>query len=107
LHLAGYAAVPDATAALVSADGRTGNTGARAIEVDANCRFHIGSVPPGRWYVFAVALYDENAWQNMDFVSAMAVQGTAATVSDNGSARVEVSLIPDDDLRRAADGVAR
>jgi hypothetical protein len=107
LHLAGDAAVPDATAVLVSADGRTGNTGARAIEVDANGRFHIGSVPPGRWYVFTVARYDENAWQNMDFVSARAVQGTAATVSDNASPRVEVSLIPDDDLRRAADGVVR
>jgi len=107
LHLSGDAAFPEATAVLVSADGQTGNTGARSAAIDPGGRFRFSPVPPGRWYVFAVPHFEEGLWQNMEFVSAMSAQGAAVTVSGNTGAPVEVSLVSMDDLNRAAGGVAR
>jgi hypothetical protein len=103
----GQAAIPQATAMLVSASGITGNTGARSAPIDPNGRFQFALVPPGRWYVFAIPHFNEDPWQNMDFVRAIAGQGTAVDVPKSGSVQVEVSPISLEDLRRASDGVGR
>ena len=100
-------AIPEATAVLVSANGITANTAARGAALDRNGQFQFAPVPPGRWYVFAVPHYDEGLWQNMEFVRAVAGEGTAVQVEKSGSVQAEVSLLSMESVRRASEAVDR
>jgi hypothetical protein len=101
------AAVPEATAVLVSADGTTGNTRARGAALDRDGQFQFSPVPPGRWYVFAVPHFDEGLWQNMEFVRAVAGEGAAVQVEKSGSVQTEISLLAMETIRRASEAVGQ
>ena len=92
LH-AGDAAAGTAVAVLAPASGATGNTGVRSGSFDQNGRFQFQYVPPGRYYVWALAHYDPDHWQNMDFVIEMQASGVAVEVEKNGSAQVEIPAV--------------
>jgi hypothetical protein len=82
-----------AVAVLAPATGVTGNTGVRSAAIDQNGRFQFPFVPPGRYYVWAVARYDWDHWQNMDFVTQMQERGVAVELEKKGSAQVEVPAV--------------
>jgi hypothetical protein len=99
------------SALLVAASGQTGNTGARRAPIDENGQFHFRFVPPGRYLVFAVAVAsapnDDGVWQNADFVKEVSGRGVAADVPSKGSVRVEVGILPADDIGHAIERIHR
>lgn len=92
LH-AGDAASGTAVAVLAPASGATGNTGVRSATFDQSGHFQFQFVPPGRYYVWALAHYDPDHWQNMDFAIQMQASGVAVEVVKNGSAQVEIPAV--------------
>jgi hypothetical protein len=98
---------PGATAVLVSAGGVTGNTGARSAEIDQSGHFEFRFVPPGRYFAFVSPRFDEGLWQNMDFVREIQASGVALDVTKKGSAKVEVPMLTNDDVRHAIEKVPR
>ena len=60
--------------------------------------FSFFAVPPGRYTAFAVEQFDYNAWQNSDFVAALAGRGAAVDLNENDHKRVELTAIPASDL---------
>jgi hypothetical protein len=77
-------------AVLVSADGPTGNTGARFVRIDESGRFEFHSVPAGHWLAFAVSIPDEGHWQSREYVQQMADRGVAVVVEPAKTTSVEV-----------------
>ena len=82
-----------AAAVLAPAAGVTGNTGVRSADIDPNGGFRFPFVPPGRYYIWAVANFDPDHWQNMDFVTQMQQSGTAVEVEKKGTAQVEIRAV--------------
>ncbi len=80
-------------AVLAPASGVTGNTGVRSVAIDAKGRFQFPFVPPGRYYIWAVASYDADHWQNMDFVTQMQQHGTSVELEKKGNAQVEIPAV--------------
>jgi hypothetical protein len=60
--------------------------------------FSFFAVPPGRYTAFAVEQFDYNAWQNSDFITALAGRGAAVDLNENDHKRVELTAIPASDL---------
>jgi len=83
----------EVVAVLAPAAGVTGNTGVRSAAIDQSGHFQFSFVPPGRYYVWAVANYDADHWQNMDFVSGMQARGVAVELEQKGSAQVEIPAV--------------
>ena len=82
-----------AVAVLAAAAGVTGNTGVRSAAIDPGGRFQFPFVPPGRYYVWAIAHFDPDHWQNLDFVTQMQQRGVAVEVSERGTAQVEIPRV--------------
>ena len=84
----------DALVAIIaSANGVTGNTGARAAPIDQNGRFQFSFVAPGKYYVWATLRFDAEHWQNMDYVTQMEDGGTAVEVSKKATVQVEIPKV--------------
>jgi hypothetical protein len=94
-------------AVLVSAEGVTGNTGARGVAIDPTGHFQFPFVPPGRYFAFVAPRFDEGLWQNADFVQQVAGWGVSVDVPRKGSATVEVPILTAADLDRAIAKVPR
>jgi hypothetical protein len=98
---------PGVTAILVSADGVTANTGARSAAIDQAGRFQFRFVPPGRYFVLSATDFDEDLWQNMEFVQQIRERGVSVDVAAKGTASVEVPILEAADLRHAIEKVPR
>lgn len=98
---------PGAVAALVSAQGVTGNTGERSAEIDAAGHFQFRFVPPGRYFVFVTPTFEGNLWENVDFIHRLQERGTPVEVTKKGSVSVEPSLLKPADLDQARERIPR
>jgi protocatechuate 3,4-dioxygenase beta subunit len=97
----------EVSAVMVSADGETGNTGARCAGIDANSQFQYRFVPPGRYLVFATVNCEEDLWQNRDFITQVAGSGLAVELQKQGSVHIEVPILSAEDVQRAIEQVRR
>jgi hypothetical protein len=100
-------AIPGAVAVLVSAEGRTGNTGARGVEIGADGRFRFRFAPPGRYRVFVCERFDADLWQNMDLIELVRERGVTVDLTKKATASVEVPPIPERDIRSAIERLPR
>jgi hypothetical protein len=98
---------PGTVAALVSAQGVTGNTGERSADIDAAGHFQFRFVPPGRYFVFVTPTFDGNLWENMDFIHELQDRGTPVEVTKKGTVSVEASLLTTADLDQARERIPR
>ena len=94
-------------AILVSADGVSGNTGARSVEIDPAGQFRFRFVPPGRWLVFVSPEYDEGLWQNAEFVKQIESRGVAVSLEKKGMAHADVAPLTSEDIETAVAKVWR
>lgn len=98
---------PKLTAVLVSADGRSGNTEARAAVVDPSGKFQFHFVPPGRYYVGAIPQFDSHLWQNMEFVRQLSPRLKLVELAKKDSVQVEAPILDSLDIQRALDELPR
>src|SRR5262249_23058590 len=94
-------------AVLVSVEGRTSNTGARVVEIDAAGRFEFRFVPPGRYFVLATTAGEEGLWQNMEIVKFLSSSAASLDVTKRATLQIEAPLLSDTDVRRALQQVPR
>jgi hypothetical protein len=99
--------IPGAMAVLVSAEGRTGNTGARGVEIGADGRFRFRFAPPGRYHVFVRERFDADLWQNMDLIELIRERGVTVELAKKGTASVEVPPILEREIRSAIERLPR
>jgi hypothetical protein len=92
-------------AILVPQTVRPGDPVVRSVQVDQNGRFSMTNLPPGHYFAFAVAGFDEDLWMNRDFTAQLRSKGAEVDVPEKGSAQVQVPVIPPDAVQRAEDAV--
>jgi hypothetical protein len=91
--------------AIVAENATPGNVAVYLTTVDGQGRFTAGNLAPGKYVVFAIGKRQEWPWQNAEFVRLLREGGAAADVTDKPSAEVEVAVLTEEALRRAADQI--
>ena len=99
--------LPVYTAVLVSAAGVTGNSGVRLAPVDPDGRCRWDHVPPGRYFAWVITHFDEDLWQDMEFVELVKGRASSLELDAQGNASVTVAILPDGDVRRTMTGMAQ
>jgi hypothetical protein len=82
-----------------------GNVAVHFAEFDGQGRFTVRNLAPGKYVVFAIGKRQEWPWQNADFVRLLRESGAAADVTEKASAEVEVVVLTEEALRRAAEQI--
>jgi hypothetical protein len=92
-------------AVLVSEPLRSDDAGLLSAEVDQVGHFLFRNVPPGRYMAFAAAVFDPDVWRNPGFIKQIASRGAVLEAAENGSHRIQLSVLGEDDLREAIERV--
>jgi len=58
-------------------------------------RFHMNSIPPGDYKIFAWADIEQGLWLDAKFMQACADKGVPVTVGEGSSGTVDVAVIPE------------
>jgi hypothetical protein len=104
--LTGKVKTPGNVAVMVVAENATaGNRTVRSAIVDAAGRFSVRGMPPGRYLVFATRLGGMWPWENSGFVNLLNDYAAEVEIKEKGGGQVEVPVVPEDALRRAAEQV--
>jgi len=92
-------------AVVVAENAPPGNVAVHLSELDGQGRFTVGNLAPGKYVVFAIGKRQEWPWQNADFVRLLRESGAFADLTDKSSAEVEVPVLTEEVLRRAAEQI--
>jgi hypothetical protein len=66
----------------------------RTASTDASGRFHVEGLPPGDYKVFSWEDVETGAWQDPDFIQRFEDRGKPVRIPENGTAGVELRVIP-------------
>ncbi len=89
------------TALLVPETIPVDGSGVLSAGIKAGGIFTLTSVPPGRYFAFAIERWS-GIWQNVDFLHSMEREGTPVDVQENGHAQLQLSFVSEDQLQQAA-----
>jgi len=106
VSIAGKVKEGDAKRVVVVAENvPPGNVSVHLTAVDGQGRFTVPNLAPGKYVVFAIGNRQEWPWQNADFVRLLRESGVAVDLTEKSSAEVEVVVLTEEALRRAAEQI--
>ena len=90
----------DLTMVVVPESVPSGDSRPLTVYLDQDGHFSLTDLEPGSYRAFAVTEYDNGLWQNAGFRGRMANRGTAFQVVEKKNARIEVKVVPADEVRQ-------
>jgi hypothetical protein len=83
------------TAILVDAEkGGDGVTIVKKAEADQKGRFHMETVPPGSYRLFAIEDFDEDDWGSPELVKLLQAKSVELEMKENEKKQATVTLLP-------------
>jgi hypothetical protein len=66
----------------------------RTIQSDANGKFHLQTIPPGDYKVFAWEYTESNSWQNVEFMKTYEASGKPVRIVEGKNPPTQVTVVP-------------